>query len=263
MTNLEVPIESLSAEHPADFSWIKLADTKLLIIVGVTGVGKSTTVDALKAGGLSFSLLANRRELTDRFMISHLQQQAGGPIVPVTDRAARFEYTRRYREQHWGGMGHVVTQLSIKRSALSADWLIFDGLRGENEVMIAAKNLPNAQFLLLDAPDVVRIQRLLKRNDRFDKIKSSSVESSDLGDVSDFLQTEEKQQLLDLVQQGEVTLEELKGKLEIVRKERENYSPARTKMALFHDARDRTIYIDTTIKSAAEAAAETVNHLLA
>ena len=262
MTNLEVPVESLSAEDPSESGWIELADTKLLIIVGVTGVGKSTTVNALKAGGLSFTLLPNRRELTDRFMIRQLQKQAGEAVEPVTDRAARFDYTRRYREQHWGGMGHVISQLSIEPSALTADWLVFDGLRGENEVMVAAKSLPNARFLLLDAPDSVRIQRLLKRNDVFDQIQSTGVGAADLGDTSNFLNDEELAQLVSLVQQGQVTLDELKGKLEIVRKERENYSPARTKMALFHDARDRTVYIDTVTKSAAEAAAETIDQRL-
>ena len=129
--------------------------------------------------------------------------------------------------------------------------------------MVASKYLPNAQFLLLDAPDSVRVQRLLKRNDEFDQINAVQVDSAELGDVSGFLNDEEKLWLLDRVKRGEITLDELKGKLEIVRKERENYSPARTKMALFHDARDRTIYIDTTIKSANEAAAETIDHLLA
>ena len=84
----EITIGGLSAEKPA--GWIPLTETNCLILVGVTGVGKSTTVDALAQAGLSFSLLPNRRTITDHFMIQFLQKQANEPIVPISDRSARF-----------------------------------------------------------------------------------------------------------------------------------------------------------------------------
>lgn len=244
--------------------WIKLSDTKLLIIVGVTGVGKSTTVAAMAAGGLSYSLLPNRRELTDRFMISFLQQQQDELLALVQDRSSRFEYTRRYRQQFPGGMGHTLAQLSIDQNMLTAEWLIFDGLRGENEVAYAAEWLPNARFLMLDAPDYIRVQRLLKRNDAFDQIGSAGSESihlADLGDVNSLFSETDLQKLLQLVDRGEVTLDELRGKLEIVKKERQNYDPAATKMALLRDAADRTIYVNSATMSAGEAAAFALDKL--
>ena len=48
--------------------------------------------------------------------------------------------------------------------------LVFDGLRGTNEVAYAAVTLPHARFALLDAPDWERLKRLLGRNDDFDHI---------------------------------------------------------------------------------------------
>ncbi|MEZ4622200.1 MAG: hypothetical protein R2867_42765 [Caldilineaceae bacterium] len=49
-------------------------------------------------------------------------------------------------------------------------WWIFDGLRGANEVAAAATALPKAHFVVLDAPDLIRVQRLLGRSDAFDRI---------------------------------------------------------------------------------------------
>lgn len=257
MTISAIISSQLALGQPPEAGWLPLKETNLLIIVGVTGVGKSSTVNALAAAGLAVALLPNRRELTDRFMITHLQRQDGGAITPISDRAARFEYTRRYRAQFPGGMGHTVAQLFIDRQALTAEWLIFDGLRGKNEVREAAAQLPNARFLLLDAPDFVRVQRLLQRNDAFDQITATQtmLSSTDLGHAAQLFSDTEIEALLAIVDRGEITLDELKGKLEIIRKERENYDPADTKKALLQAAPERTIYIDTSAKSVEEAAA--------
>ena len=86
---------------------------RLLILVGLTGTGKTTTVNALHDQGGRFQLLPNRRELTDQLIIAHVQQQDGEALVPVTDRAQRFAYTRRYREMHPGGMAYALGQYSV------------------------------------------------------------------------------------------------------------------------------------------------------
>ena len=63
-------------------SWQPIATRPLLFMVGVTGVGKSTTLARLDSTALAFTLLPDRRELTDRLIITYLQQQRGEPVQP-------------------------------------------------------------------------------------------------------------------------------------------------------------------------------------
>ena len=150
----------VGAGSPLPDSWRPLAACPLMILVGVTGVGKSTVLAHLAEFGLDYALLPDRRVLTDRLIISAMQAQEGGPIQPVTDRGLRFDYTRRYREQYRGGMAHALAQVSAS-PVLAGRLLLFDGLRGANEVQHAAQALPQARFAMLEAPDAVRVQRLL------------------------------------------------------------------------------------------------------
>lgn len=57
--------------------WIYLPQTAPLILVGVTGVGKSRTVEELIAQGLALTVLPNRRLLTDKLIIDKLQRLDG------------------------------------------------------------------------------------------------------------------------------------------------------------------------------------------
>lgn len=143
-----------------------LADFPLAIMVGLTGVGKSTVVELLQSQ-IVFTLLPNRRQITDQVIISALQQADGETPAPVLDRVKRFEYTARYRQHHPGGMAHALGQLLLDPAQVGPR-LLFDGLRGLNEVQYAAKTLPRSRFVLLDAPDTVRVSRLLNRADAFD-----------------------------------------------------------------------------------------------
>ncbi len=86
-----------------DVAWYALPYVPLIVFVGVTGVGKSTTLQALREQQFNFALLPDRRELTDHLIIAFLQRQAGVAPHPVTDRTERFQLTRRYREQFSGG----------------------------------------------------------------------------------------------------------------------------------------------------------------
>jgi hypothetical protein len=264
----------LGMGEPAPFGWRALPDLPVCILVGVTGVGKSTTMAALQAAGLIFHVLPNRRALTDELIIPEMQTQEGEPVVPVVDRSLRFAYTGRYRERYPGGMAHALAQLQVAPGL--AEWLLFDGLRGENEVLHAVAYLPRASFVLLEAPDGVRVRRLLGRGDSFDRVAASDMESVESG--SDFpasfaslgvpeatalLDAAEEKALLSLVRCGDMPASDLAGKLRIVVAERCNYDPSATRAALLAQAPERTIVVDTTTTTPAEAAGLIAAHLKA
>lgn len=287
------------ASNPAmvpSTEWVPICEIPLLIFVGLTGVGKSTTVQALQNQGLPFTLLPDRRLLTDELLIGYLQRQDGEAPHPVTDRATRFALTRRYRELFPGGMGHALSQLLVKRSGFqqtteecnhaptrtipsSHGWL-FDGLRGANEVRSACQALPLARFVVLAAPDRFRVQRLLGRSDRFDQIAVASHHDETRDNTNekkcfaklgvpeaDILFTaEEAVQLLALCEpplgNGSVSVDDLRAKLKIVVAERNNYDPAATVATLQAEAPKRTLVIDTTQVRAVQAAQQIVGWLM-
>lgn len=232
--------------------------TPLLILVGLTGCGKSTAVNALHDVGLAFTLLPNRRELTDELIIRHMQALEGATAVAVTDRVARFEYTRRYRELYPGGMAHALSQwlANPERQLGGHAPLVFDGLRGANEVTHAAALLPQAWFLFLDAPDFVRVQRLLGRGDVFDQVvaKGNGVTAVPPELSQSPLTASEQERLLNEVAQGQIGRDDLIAKLTIVNSERQNYDPAATLQALREYAPQQLIYADTTTQSPEEIA---------
>ncbi|MGK7875896.1 MAG: AAA family ATPase [Xenococcaceae cyanobacterium] len=244
---------------PVPEGWLPIATQPLLIIVGVTGVGKSTTTAALAEEGLSFTLLPNRRTLSDQLIISKMakeNRQQGQTLC----RIERLKYTRQYREQFPGGMAHILDQLQVNPEQVNS-LLIFDGLRGENEVSYAVTALAKAKFVLLDAPDWVRLQRLLSRNDSFDQIAKPQLEGENvevepealtsfaaLGvpEASTLFTSTEKQEFLALARKGIFTTAELHDKLKIVVEERRNYNSVATQSALLALAPERTLVIDTT-----------------
>ena len=258
----------LATNKPQSAGWSPITQRNLLILVGVTGVGKSTTADALQQTDTHFTLLPNRRELTDQLIIAMLQKADGHPISQVKDRALRFDYTRRYRQQHPGGMAHALAQLWIsdELANMPNNWLLFDGLRGENEVRHAADLLPQAKFLVLDAPHFVRVQRLLGRGDAFDTIRTtpnSSPDSADiLPDTADLFTAEQKEQLISLVASDQLTTEQLQSKVNIVLAERQSYDPAAAITTLQQVAPARTFIADTVAIRPAEIARHTTQILL-
>jgi hypothetical protein len=233
--------------------WQPIRACPLLVLIGVTGVGKSTTIDALRRVGLAFHLLPDRRELTDRLIISSMQALAGEANAPVKDRAQRFAYTRAYRQHHPGGMGEALSMLWIDVQQ-TPGLLLFDGLRGENEVAFAVQALPRARFAMLDAPDVVRVIRLMGRQDPFDVIAARSAHPAhemqrfanlDVEGAEAMFTPQEQHILVDLVSSGEVTADDLRKALAIVGEERRNYFPAATRVALESMAPERTLVVDT------------------
>ena len=150
----------------------------LIFLLGLTGVGKSTAVNALQTGGVPLTLLPNRRTLTDELIIPKMQRAAGQPVKRVSDRLARFEITRRYRKTYPGGMVYALVQYLEAHPYDDRETLLFDNLRGLDEAQAAAQTFPGARFILLDAPLMVRLLRLVGRRDSFDRVVATRLENT-------------------------------------------------------------------------------------
>ena len=289
-TEFELLADGLGVGRPPA-GWVAIVDMPVLILVGVTGVGKSTAVDALRTRWGAISLLPNRRKIADLLVIPTVQGWDGGPPTVVTDRRRRFDYTGRYRQRHPGGLAHAFSRLVLQRRPATTGRgavTIFDGLRGADEVSFAAQGLPLARFAVLNAPDVVRVERLLQRQDAFDQVSENSggqrsvpsgqrpVPSDDTPDATrhcssasdggfrweevaegqDLFTGEEQDHLAALVSRGEVDGAELAAKIAIVAAERHNYDPYAAVEILCAAALDRTVVVDTTTHSPTEVAAK-------
>ena len=149
--------------------------SSIVFVVGLTGVGKSTTLAALET---PLTLLPNRRELADTVILPTVQRELGQDPAPVNDRLERFTLTARYREQHSGGMVHALAQY-LKSCELvnSGATYLFDNIRGLNECRAAAQTFPNLRYLFLDAAPLVRLQRLIGRGDAFDKVAATFIKA--------------------------------------------------------------------------------------
>ncbi len=244
---------------PIPKDWLPIANFPLVIIVGMTGVGKSTITKALAEEGLEFTLLPNRRALTERLIITPMLKMEEKLVQPHC-RIRRLNYTRLYREYFPGGMGHILASLHIDPQQVNS-MLVFDSLRGENEVRYAATALKNAKFVMLTAPNTVRLERLLKRHDPFDQIANQELEDNrqiipealinfaSLGvpEASAYFTLEEEQKILELVKKRVVTSTDLQDKLKIFVEESQNYDSVPTKEILgVMGASDRSLIIDTT-----------------
>ena len=282
-TEFELLADGLGVGRPPA-GWVAIVDMPVLILVGVTGVGKSTAVDALRARWGAISLLPNRRKIADLLVIPTVQGWDGDPPTVVTDRRRRFDYTGRYRQRHPGGLAHAFSRLVLQRRPAAPGRgavTIFDGLRGADEVSFAAQSLPLARFAVLNAPDVVRVERLLQRQDAFDQVSENSggqrpVPSDDtphatrhcssasdggfrweeVAEGQDLFTREEQDHLAALVSRGEVDGAELAAKIAIVAAERRNYDPHAAVEILRAAALDRTVVVDTTTHSPTEVAAK-------
>ncbi|ERT06205.1 AAA domain protein [Lyngbya aestuarii BL J] len=253
--------------------WLSLLTQPVLIIVGLTGVGKSTVISNLMEERLDLSLLPNRRILTDEIIIPQMAENEQN--LSYFCRVQRFNYTRQYRQFFSGGMAHVLSQIWINPQQLQTQ-LIFDGLRGKDEVNYALKAFTEANFIVLDAPNKVRLQRILKRNDAFDSVNTinsnSQNQSVDLDKLTSFaalgiseassvFNSAEEQEILGWVRQGSVTLKELEQKLKIVVLEQQNYDAVSTRLTLEKMARERTLVIDTTVYNPQQAASQILSYL--
>ncbi|GAA6756136.1 MAG: hypothetical protein ABWJ90_10535 [Thermus sp.] len=186
--------------------YLPAKEVPLLVLVGLTGVGKSTLVEAL-----ALPRLPDRRELVDRHI---LPRYGAKPPLP---REERFRYTRLFREEFPGGVAEVLARGYVEAKGP----LLFDGLRGEKEVAFALEHLPHARFVLLHAREATRLKRLLSRQDAFDRVALAEGELQALRELArGVLAPGELEEALALAPPEEVL-----AKLKIVAEEKKNYDP--------------------------------------
>jgi hypothetical protein len=231
----------------------RLADLPLTVLVGVTGVGKSTALAALREAGAQARVLPDRREITDLVILAPLAGQ------PVTDRTERFRLTALYRGTHPGGMAHALGTLS----ADTRHWgrpLLFDGLRGLEEVEYAARHFPAWRFVALTAPDAVRVWRLLGRADAFDRVAGGESGSSLRADLAaipgvDRVFPAAELDALAALEAGGHAPADILARTRIVVTERQHYDPDAACALLRTLPPSRALVLDTVALSPAGVAA--------
>jgi hypothetical protein len=147
-------------------------------------------------------------------------------------------------------MAQAIGMLQLKLEQIKTP-LIFDGLRGLEEVSFAARAYPKARFIVLDAPDETRVERLLGRSDAFDSI--SSVNSFDatleqlqnIKGVEKVFSQHQLEKFANLEHHG-LTASEIVAKTKIVVTERRNYDPIEARDYLLQLDSKRVLYVDTT-----------------
>ena len=225
-----------------------MTEPNLLFIVGLTGVGKSTTLAALES---DFTLLPNRRTLADDIIIPEILCDLDCDIVPITDRVERFKLTGRYREKYEGGMVHALLSYLEQNDLDVYTRFVFDNIRGLDECRAAVNTFPNAHFIFLDAPPRVRLERMVGRADSFDSAAATRLENSafvenllaveglsDVFDAYDLAQLEATTSLSD---------EAILNAATIIVAEQRNYSSAEAKAYLeAHLAPEQWLYLDTS-----------------
>lgn len=212
------------------------------ILVGVTGAGK-TTLKTRLLKKYRFYPLPGRRILTDRIILP-LMQQNDEIHGPVNDRNKRFAYTKAFRDIHPGGMGYVLSQIKIKDVNCSTP-VLFDGLRGIDEIRYAAKTILSTFFIVLTAPDHIRIKRLMSRQDPFDKIKGR-ITASDVAQFEKICSSCQQEELFDYAKKIGISKAAVVEKAKIIIKEKNNYDHEAAGCFLAGTVPDRTIVIDSS-----------------
>lgn len=249
----------LADEVPPD-NFRPLTELPFVILIGLTGVGKSTVLDLLRQKGVEFTLLPNRRDIADQIIIASLQKEDGQSFYPVLDRVKRFEYTARYRAKYAGGTAHALSKLVVDPTK-AKPLLIFDGLRGLDEVQHAVTYFPKARFVILDASDMTRLTRLLKREDAFDttavhfSLASQNLMASfmDVPDIEAVFNEEQLRQVARLARAANISSADVIKKLTIIVEERRNYDPGAARVFL---ARTQSSHPVLVVDTASHAAAE-------
>jgi hypothetical protein len=169
-------------------------------------------------------------------------------------------------------MAHALSRLIINAAAAQSP-LIFDGLRGLHEVQHAVTYFPLARFVVLDAPDTVRLTRLLSRGDVFDmttsKIQAGLLTSQDLmaalrdvPHVDAVFNEESLQQIAAGARMAQIPVTEVVQKISIIVKERRNYDSSTARVHLTHVLPPQQVLVVDTASHPARAVAEKIAHWL-
>ncbi|MEE2776322.1 MAG: ATPase [Acidobacteriota bacterium] len=240
----------------------RLVDSDLYILVGVTGVGKTTALQAV-GDRLELCVLPDRRSVADEVILPAAQALEGESPSPVADRVERFRLTARYRDRHHGGIAEALASLAFTGSERRV--LFFDGLRGAAECGWAATHLPRASFVVLEAPTAIRLQRLLGRRSDFDRAPVAldvTVAGSLLERVpglADLLSETELGRVLAVAQAAGTSSVDVAEKAAIIVAEARNYDTGEAISILRSElAEKRLLVVDTS-----DTAPDAVGHCIA
>ncbi len=237
---------ALGAPRPA--GWRALAEADLVVLVGLTGVGKTSTLalvlERLGRGGL----LPDRRELTDKVII--------GTGAPAGDRLERFARTRRFRDEHPGGMAAILAAIAIDPAELREP-LFFDGLRGPEEVAHAAAALPRARFVALSADPFDRLGPTARLTEA-----GRDGDAAALAAAEGLLAPAEIEALRRAISAGRLLPAEVEAKLAIIREEQLSYDPELTFAALRAAAGGRCLVLETDAEDVESVAGRALRFVL-
>ena len=237
LPRLQLPMADyplVSLRDRADFH--PLGEHPMLMLVALTGTGKSTALDIVRerTGGRGLGIIPTRREIADWIAIPLAQALADEPLVPVPDRVQRFALTRRFAAHVPGGMAAAFSWLRIADGQRAL--ILSEGIRGPDELAFALRNFPRWRIVELALPPLTRLRRLSGRADDFDQ----AADSADLGFLPGDLQDEAQA----LVEAGAIKAKALA----IVRAEAANYG-----LYAFADGADHPQYQRVDVAGCAPA----------
>lgn len=191
-----------------------LANRQVMMLVALTGTGKSTTFETLAELSKDrvsdmMKIIPSRREVADWIAIPTAQALLGEPIEMVTDRVQRFHYTRTFAEHVSGGMAGAFSWVNVSKDYRGH--ILSEGIRGDNEIRYALENCHDWQIIELALHPIIRLKRLSLRDDVFDKAEGA-------GDVS-FLPDDMQEEARECLESGDIT----RKALTIMRAESQSY----------------------------------------
>lgn len=217
----------------------------ILFISGLTGVGKSSTLKTLSSQG-EYQLLPNRRDLTDQIVIPEILRDRQQEIKPVKDRLERFRITAEYRAKYPKG---IIQALKSHLATLGDGSYIFDNIRGLDECKATVSEFPDGRVIFLDAPPMVRLKRLIGRNDSFDKVNRPIRSTNLLEQLQAIAHIDQVFELGEIVSLKTPTLEDdtILDAVHIILAEQKNYNASEASIYLKEVMEPhQLLYLDTS-----------------